>query len=89
MSFDDLKVIDGQRPLSSIATGQSVGSTIADAVVAAEIVDALAESVAHRRWVTIRLGRRSAGKSGSARTGHLRPDSGERTRCIGRFRLGP
>lgn len=53
MSFDDLKVIEGHRLLTSIATGESVGATIGDALVAAEIVDALAESVQQRRWVRV------------------------------------
>lgn len=53
MSFDDLKVIECSRLLRSIATGQPVGATIADALVAAEIVDALAESLQQRRWVRV------------------------------------
>lgn len=53
MSFDDLKVIEGHRLLTSIATGESVGATIGDALVAAEIVDALAESVQQRCWVRV------------------------------------
>ena len=44
MGYDDLKVIEAHRLVQSIATGQPVGATIHDALKAAEIVDAMAES---------------------------------------------
>ena len=40
MGFDDLKVVELQRLVRSIATGQPVGATIDDAVRAAELVEA-------------------------------------------------
>ena len=52
MGFDDLKVIEAHRLVQSIATGTSVGATIDDAVRAAQLVDALAESVQQRRWIS-------------------------------------
>ena len=53
MSFDDLKVIELDRLVQSIATGQPVGATIDDAVRAAELVDAIADSADRRAWVTL------------------------------------
>ncbi len=53
MSYDDLKVIEAQRLVWSIATGTPHGATIEDAVLAAQIVDALAESARERRWVEL------------------------------------
>jgi predicted dehydrogenase len=53
MSYDDLKVIEAERFVRSIAAGTPIGATIEDAVRAAEIVDAMAESAAKRAWVTI------------------------------------
>lgn len=53
MSYDDLKVIEARRLLDSIADGTPRGATIHDAVRAAEIVDAMAESIKHRKWVTL------------------------------------
>ncbi len=53
MSYDDLKVIEARRLVESIATGTPHGATIDDAVRAARLVDALAESAAGRRWVTL------------------------------------
>lgn len=52
MSYDDLKVIEAQRLITSIATGQPVGATITDARRAAEIVDARAASARDRCWVS-------------------------------------
>ncbi len=54
MGYDDLKVIEAHRLVQSIATGQPVGATIHDALKAAEIVDAMAESAANRTWVTLK-----------------------------------
>lgn len=53
MSYDDLKVIEVQRLITSIASGQPVGATITDALRAAEIVDAIAASARERRWVSL------------------------------------
>ena len=52
MGYDDLKVIEAHRLVESIATGTPVGATIDDAVRAAQLVDALAESAQDRRWVS-------------------------------------
>ena len=53
MSYDDLKVIEAKRLIDSIADGKPNGATIHDAVVAAEVVDAMLESIAGREWVTL------------------------------------
>lgn len=52
MGFDDLKVIECHRLVESIHTGTSHGPTIDDAVVAAELVEAMVRSYEERRWVT-------------------------------------
>ena len=54
MGYDDLKVIEARRLVQSIATGRSVGATIHDALRAAEIIDAMAESAASRSWISLR-----------------------------------
>ena len=56
MSYDDLKVIEAHRLVRSIATGTPEGATITDALRAARLVDAMAESARERRWVDTRLG---------------------------------
>ena len=53
MSYDDLKVIEAKRLIDSIADGKPHGATIHDAVMAAEVVDAMLESIAGRKWVTL------------------------------------
>ena len=53
MSYDDLKVIEAHRLVQSIVTGQPVGATIEDALTAARLVDALAESARTRGWVSV------------------------------------
>jgi predicted dehydrogenase len=53
MGFDDLKVIEAHHFVHSIATGSLVGATIEDAVRAAELVAAMAESAKERRWVQV------------------------------------
>ena len=53
MGYDDLKVIEALRLVRSIADGKPQGATIHDAVIAAEIVDAMSESIAGRRWVAL------------------------------------
>ena len=52
MGYDDLKVIEAHRLVESIVTGTPRGATIDDAVRAAQLVDALAESAESRRWVS-------------------------------------
>jgi predicted dehydrogenase len=51
MSYDDLKVVEAHRLVRSIATGTPEGATIIDALRAARLVDAMAESARERRWV--------------------------------------
>lgn len=51
MSYDDLKVIEAYRLITSIATGTPAGATIDDAARVARIVDAMAASARERRWM--------------------------------------
>lgn len=53
MGYDDLKVIEAHRLVRSIVTGEPFGATIADAVVAAATVEAMATSARERRWVDL------------------------------------
>ena len=53
LSFDDLKVIEAKRLLTSIVTGEPDGATIADMVAAARLVDATLRSDAEQRWITL------------------------------------
>jgi predicted dehydrogenase len=53
LSFDDLKVIEAKRLLTSIVTGKPDGATIADMVAAARLVDATLRSDAEKRWITL------------------------------------
>lgn len=53
MSFDDLKVIECARFLTSIAEGRPSGATLADAVRSAVTLDALVESAASGGWVGV------------------------------------
>lgn len=53
MSYDDLKVIEAQRLIGSIATGAPHGATIHDAVAAALVVEAMRTSADQRRWVSL------------------------------------
>lgn len=53
MGYDDLKVVEAYHLVQSIATGQPHGATVADALVAAEIIEAMAESARSRRWVAL------------------------------------
>jgi predicted dehydrogenase len=50
MGYDELKIIEAQRFLSSIATKVPVGATIWDAVAAALIIEAITESVRTGSW---------------------------------------
>ena len=52
MGFDDLKVVECRALVDSIHTGTPHGATIDDAVVVAELVDAMVRSHEERRWVT-------------------------------------
>ncbi|MGH3424487.1 MAG: Gfo/Idh/MocA family protein [Nocardioidaceae bacterium] len=53
MGYDDLKVIEALRLVRSIAGGEPQGATIEDAVVAARTVEAMRDSIAGHRWVTL------------------------------------
>lgn len=53
MSYDDLKVIEAYNFLRSIAEGTPYGSTLDDAVRSAAALDAMAESAASGRWVSL------------------------------------
>jgi predicted dehydrogenase len=54
MGYDDLKVIEAQHFLSSIADGKPVGATIADAVAMAQVLDRIEESAVSRQWSRVR-----------------------------------
>jgi predicted dehydrogenase len=53
MGYDDLKLVEAYRLVQSIATGQAHGATVEDALSAAEIIEAMAESARDRRWVAL------------------------------------
>ncbi|MFD4542654.1 Gfo/Idh/MocA family protein [Streptomyces bauhiniae] len=53
MGYDDLKVIEAYRFLRSVAEGKPYGATLADAVRAAGVLDAMAVSAESRRWVDL------------------------------------
>lgn len=53
LSYDDLKVIEAKRLLTSVATGKAEGATITDMLVTARLVDATLRSHADKRWITI------------------------------------
>ena len=53
MGYDDLKVIEARRLAESIATGEPVGATLEDAVVAAGLVEAMVASYEQRRWESV------------------------------------
>jgi predicted dehydrogenase len=53
MSYDDLKIVEAHRFVHAIATGEVSGATVEDALSAAEIIEAMAESARSRRWVTL------------------------------------
>lgn len=52
MGFDDLKVVEARRLAESISTGIQHGAGIEDAVVAAELVDAVVRSAEEKSWVS-------------------------------------
>jgi predicted dehydrogenase len=53
MGYDDLKVVEAYHLVQSIATGEPHGATVDDALRAAGITEAMAESARSRRWVTV------------------------------------
>ena len=53
MSYDDLKIVEANRLVQSIATGKAHGASVEDALHAAEIIEAMAESARSRRWVSL------------------------------------
>lgn len=53
LSFDDLKVVEAKRLLTSVATGKAEGATITDMVTTARLVDATLRSTADKCWITL------------------------------------
>lgn len=53
LGYDDLKVIEAQRFLRSIEEGRPVGATVWDAVRAAEVIEAITESVRTGSWTAV------------------------------------
>ncbi|GHH29075.1 Gfo/Idh/MocA family protein [Streptomyces lanatus] len=53
MGYDDLKVIEAQRFLRSIAEGTPHGATLADAVHSATVLDAMSRSAESGSWVEV------------------------------------
>jgi predicted dehydrogenase len=51
MGYDDLKVIEAYRFLRSIEDGHDHGATLADAIAAAEALDAMARSAETGAWI--------------------------------------
>jgi predicted dehydrogenase len=53
MGYDDLKVVEAYCLVQSITTGKAHGAGAEDALQAARIIQAMAESAQDRRWVTL------------------------------------
>ena len=53
MGYDDLKVIEAAQFLRSVGDGRAYGATLADAVRAAEALDAMEKSAATGSWVSL------------------------------------
>ena len=53
MSYDDLKIVEAHRFVHTIATGEVLGATVEDALLAAKIIEAMAESARSRRCVSL------------------------------------
>jgi predicted dehydrogenase len=53
MGYDDLKVVEADCFVRSIATGKTHGASAEDALQAARIIQAMAESAQNRSWVTL------------------------------------
>jgi predicted dehydrogenase len=54
MSYDDLKVIEAYRFLRSVEDGTPLGATLADAIAAAEALDAVSRSAETGAWTKLR-----------------------------------
>lgn len=52
MGYDELKVVEAHRFLQSVAKQSPVGASIWDAVAAAQVIEAISESVRSGSWVT-------------------------------------
>ncbi|MEU6349161.1 Gfo/Idh/MocA family oxidoreductase [Streptomyces sp. NPDC047072] len=53
MGYDDLKVVEAQRFLRSIAEGVPYGATLTDAVHSATLLDAMSRSAESGAWVSV------------------------------------
>ncbi len=53
MSYDDTKVVEAARFLTSVAEGAPRGATLTDAVAMASVLDAMTRSAATRTWVAV------------------------------------
>ncbi len=53
MGYDDLKVVEAERLVRSIAEKRPHGATIDDVVVTARLIDAMSRSFAERRWISL------------------------------------
>jgi predicted dehydrogenase len=56
MGYDDLKVIEAQRFVRSVAEGTPYGATLTDAVCSAAALDAMSRSVESGTWVNVEAG---------------------------------
>jgi predicted dehydrogenase len=54
MGYDDLKVVEASLFLQSITDSTPHGATVTDAVRAAQVLDAIVESAAEQRWVSVK-----------------------------------
>jgi predicted dehydrogenase len=53
MSYDDLKIVEAHQLVQSIATGKAHGANVEDALYAAEVIEAMAESALSHRWINL------------------------------------
>ncbi|MHB1988217.1 MAG: Gfo/Idh/MocA family protein [Acidimicrobiales bacterium] len=53
MSYDDLKVVEAELYLKSIATGEQVGASVADALRAAEVLEAAERAAVSATWESV------------------------------------
>jgi len=53
MSYDDLKIVEAHQLVQSIATGKAHGANVEDALYAAEVIEAMAESALNHRWINL------------------------------------
>ncbi|NUP15694.1 MAG: Gfo/Idh/MocA family oxidoreductase [Streptomyces sp.] len=56
MGYDDLKVIEAYRFLSSVAEGTPHGATVQDAVHSAAVLEAMVQSAESGAWVSVEAG---------------------------------